>query len=164
MVTSLFSQSAGFIERSTESGLSVNASSSFGRRLPTASSLDDNTQWANYPILQLIEDAEPHSWRVFVLGGLFSKRVLLINFERIFWHRYMGSVICLRNNGNGMWHPERWAVNPHEPDLRAIWRHLRAWLVEKATVTVGKMKRTMSLNLIHIAARLLCLTWTMMKA
>jgi hypothetical protein len=75
-------------------------------------SIDRCAQLAKYPILQLIEDTEPHSWWVFALDDpIFSKRAFLVNFEqRIFWHRSMENVICMWKDGEGMWDPESWSL------------------------------------------------------
>ena len=81
--------------------------------------LNIGKQLAKYPILRLIEDAEPHSWWVLALplgNPIFSEQVFLVNFEeRIFWHRRMENVICLWNSGDGMWDPERWLLEEALP-------------------------------------------------
>jgi hypothetical protein len=87
--------------------------------------LTNRAQLAKYPILQLIDDSEPHTWWVFDLDGLFRKRVFLASFKRkIFWHRCMSDVICVWNSGDGMWDPERWslaeALSPHSQRSKTI--------------------------------------------
>jgi len=80
---------------------------------------------ANYPVLQLVEDSEPHTWWVFGLGrGMFDDRWFLVNFEqRIFWNCSMGGVICVWHE-ICTWSLDCWelvrAFDRHGP-MREIW-------------------------------------------
>ena len=72
---------------------------------------------ANYPVLQLVEDSEPHTWWVFGLVGMFYDRWFLVNFEqRIFWNCSMGGVICVWDE-ICMWSLDCWEL------VRASDRH-----------------------------------------
>jgi len=79
---------------------------------------------AHYPVLQLVEDSEPHTWWVFGLASMFEDRWFLVNFEqRIFWNCGMGGVICVWHE-ICVWSLDCWelvrAFDRHGP-MREIW-------------------------------------------
>ena len=67
---------------------------------------------AKYPILQPVEDAEPHSWWLFELFHYERDRWFLVNYqERMIWHPSLKEdVIYLWNQEDDIWFPKGWKL------------------------------------------------------
>jgi hypothetical protein len=74
--------------------------------------LRNSEQKAKYPVLRLVDDAEPQSWWIVGLGDqIYQEYWFLVNFEkRIFWHTRLRDVICVWSDGDGIWSPELWGL------------------------------------------------------